>query len=76
MYKTREAFEVLLANVVGLYVNGALVQYGIGEEQALEIVANLTKLPKEKLVELKQQRDNRLSEQMGKLTETMVGILR
>ena len=72
MDKTKEAFDNLLTDCVGLYVNGVLVQYGISEEQALEIVANLTKLPKERLVELKQSRDNRMSEQFSKVTDNVL----
>ena len=75
MDKTNEAFDTLLANAVGLYVNGVLVQYGISEEQAIEIVANLTKLPKEKLIELKQSKYNRLSEQMNGAIDSTLGVL-
>ena len=73
MDKTNEAFETLLTDAVGLYVNGVLGQYGIAEEKALEIVSNLTKLPKEKLVELKQSRDNRLLEQISKSNDEILG---
>ena len=75
MDKTNEAFDTLLANAVGLYVNGVLVQYGISEEQSLEIVANLTKVPKEKLIELKQSKNNRLSEQMNGAIDSTLGVL-
>ena len=75
MEMTKEAFDTLLTDVVGLYVNGVLVQYGISEKQALEIVANLTKLPKEKLDELKKSRDNRLLEQMHNSTDDSLSTL-
>lgn len=73
MQKEKEAFNALLNNVINLYVNGVLVQYGLDEAQALDIIANTTGLPKEKLFELKQARDNRLYQQMSKSTDQVLG---
>ena len=38
----KEYYEKLLNNSVNLYTKGTLMQYGLREEQALEIVSNLT----------------------------------
>ena len=56
--KTLEAFKNLVNKNVDLYTQGVLVQYGLTDEQALEIVSNLTGLSKEKLVEAKRQRED------------------
>ena len=63
--KVSEAFDILLAENVKLYTHGVLVQYGLTDEQALEIVANLTKLPKEKLVKLKNNRAEKFLQSMS-----------
>ena len=47
--KANEAFENLLVKNVGLYTNGILTQYGLSDEQALDIVTKLTGFPKEKV---------------------------
>lgn len=73
MQREKEAFNALLNNVINLYINGVLVQYGLDEAQALDIIANTTGLSKEKLFELKQARDNRLYQQMSESTDQVLG---
>ncbi|MBR3117485.1 MAG: hypothetical protein IKF36_06430 [Bacilli bacterium] len=55
--KTLEAFKNLVNKNIDLYTHGVLVQYGLTDEQALEIVSNLTGISKESLVEAKKQRE-------------------
>lgn len=49
MINSQEVFVSLLNNCLKLYVNGVLEQYGLNENDSLDIVANFTGLPKEKL---------------------------
>ena len=50
----KEYYESLLKNSISLYTKGTLMQYGLREDQALEIVSNLTGIAPEKLQELKE----------------------
>lgn len=61
MDKYKKGFESLLTDVLGLYFNGVLTQYGLDEDKTLEIVSNLTHISKERLVELKQIRDSEIA---------------
>ena len=65
----------LLSDAIDLYVKGSLIQYGLNDSQALEIVSNLTHLPKEKLVELKRERIERLSASMTMPPKDFINIL-
>lgn len=67
----KEYYEKLLNNSVNLYTKGTLIQYGLREEQALEIVSNLTGIAPEKLQELREERINNISESMIKSNEVL-----
>ena len=65
MNNYEEGFKALLERVTDLYVNGGLVQYGLSDEYALEIVSNTTGIAKEKLMELKQKRAASMVDRMS-----------
>lgn len=67
----KEYYENLLNNAIGLYTKGALVQYGLREEQALEIVSNLTGIVPEKLQELRAERNNAIKDSFNKSNEVL-----
>ena len=62
-------FEGLMLDVMLLYIDGVLQQYGLTDEQALDIVANVTKLHKKTLIDLKQMWVEDLSKQMSGATD-------
>lgn len=70
-----EYYEKLLNNSISLYTKGALMQYGLREDQALEIVSNLTGIAPEKLQELRAERINNISESMSKSNEVLSTML-
>lgn len=67
----KEYYEKLLNNSVNLYTKGTLMQYGLREDQALEIVSNLTGIAPEKLQELRAERINNISESISKSNEVL-----
>lgn len=67
----KEYYEKLLNNSVNLYTKGTLIQYGLREDQALEIVSNLTGIAPEKLQELRNERINTISNEMNKSNEVL-----
>ena len=68
-------FEGLMLDVMLLYIDGVLQQYGLTDKQALDIVANVTKLHKKTLIDLKQMWDENLSKQMSGATDEILGAL-
>ena len=68
-------FEGLMLDVMLLYIDGVLQQYGLTDKQALDIVANVTKLHKKTLIDLKQMWDEDLSKQMSGATDEILGAL-
>ena len=56
-----KALKALLENAIDLHTKRILEQYGLTEEQSLEIVSNLTKVPKDKIAALRNHRDNEIS---------------
>lgn len=52
----KDAFEKLFGDVMKLYFDDTLIQYGLDEQQELDIVSSVTRLPKEYLIEAKQSR--------------------
>ncbi len=71
----KEYYEKLLNNSVNLYTKGTLIQYGLREDQALEIVSNLTGIAPEKLQELRNERINTISNEMNKSNEILSSML-
>lgn len=71
----KEYYEKLLNNSVNLYTKGTLMQYGLREDQALEIVSNLTGIAPEKLQELRNERINTISNEMNKSNEILSSML-
>ncbi|MBR3116260.1 MAG: hypothetical protein IKF36_00105 [Bacilli bacterium] len=70
-----EKYKANFIKSVQLYTNGVLVQYGLTDEQALDITANLTGLSKETLKAEKEARDRSLNELFGKANEQVLGAL-
>ena len=70
-----KVLKSVLERAVELYVHGTLMQYGLSEEAALDIVSNLTGLPKEKLVELKKARDDKNLESLKNIDNTLKNVL-
>ena len=60
-----EAFKELIEKNVSLYANGTLEQYGLTDEQSLEIVSGLTGLTKERLKEVKEERNKTLKDNIN-----------
>lgn len=73
--ENKEYYENLLYKSINLYTHGALIQYGLREDQALEIVSNLTGISPEKLQELRNERSNSLRESMSKSNEVLSSML-
>ena len=71
----KEYYEKLLNNSVNLYTKGTLMQYGLREDQALEIVSNLTGIAPEKLQELRTERVNTISNEMNKSNEILSSMM-
>ena len=71
----KEYYENLLKNSISLYTKGTLIQYGLREDQALEIVSNLTGIAPEKLQELKAERINNIKENMSKSNEVLSSMI-
>ena len=71
----KEYYENLLKNSVNLYTKGTLMQYGLREDQALEIVSNLTGIAPEKLKELRAERVNTISNEMNKSSEILSSMI-
>lgn len=71
----KEYYENLLKNSISLYTKGTLMQYGLREDQALEIVSNLTGIAPEKLQELKSERINNIKENMSKSNEVLSSMI-
>ena len=71
----KEYYENLLKNSVNLYTKGTLMQYGLREDQALEIVSNLTGIAPEKLKELRAERVNTISNEMNKSNEILSSMI-
>lgn len=71
----KEYYENLLKNSISLYTKGTLMQYGLRENQALEIVSNLTGIAPEKLQELKAERINNIKENMSKSNEVLSSMI-
>lgn len=71
----KEYYEKLLNNSVNLYTKGTLMQYGLREDQALEIVSNLTGIAPEKLQELRNERINTISGEMNKSNEILSSMI-
>lgn len=59
-----DAIMNLYTNAIELYVGGILEQYGMSEANALDVVANLTGLRKEDLIQMKIDRYSEMSIQM------------
>ena len=62
-----QAYRSLIDKNVSLYTNGTLSQYGLSDEQALEIVSNLTGISKDKLQEAKNNRDNAMRDNIASI---------
>ena len=73
--KEYPTFEGLMLDVILLYVDGVLQQYGLTDEQALDIVANVTKLHKKTLIDLKRMWVEDLSNQMSGASDEILGAL-
>lgn len=71
----KEYYEKLLNNSVNLYTKGTLIQYGLREDQALEIVSNLTGIAPEKLKELRVERVNTISNEMEKSSQNLSSMI-
>lgn len=71
----KEYYENLLKNSISSYTKGTLMQYGLREDQALEIVSNLTGIAPEKLQELKAERINNIKENMSKSNEVLSSMI-
>ena len=71
----KEYYEKLLNNSVNLYTKGTLMQYGLREDQALEIVSNLTGIAPEKLQELRSERVNTISNEMNRSNEILSSMI-
>lgn len=71
----KEYYENLLKNSVNLYTKGTLMQYGLREDQALEIVSNLTGIAPEKLKELRAERVNTISNEMEKSSQNLSSMI-
>lgn len=71
----REAFDNLFMKNMNLYTHGTLTQYGLDENIALEIVSDLTGLPKEVLISVKKCRDDALKEKVDESFETINNVL-
>lgn len=71
----KNMFTFVMLDAILLYVDGVLQQYGLTDEQALDIVANVTKLHKKTLIDLKQMWDEDLSKQMSGATDEILGAL-
>ena len=71
----KEYYENLLKNSISLYTKGTLMQYGLREEQALEIVSNLTGVAPEKLQELRAERINAVSNEMEKSSQNLASMI-
>ena len=71
-----KVLKSVLERAVELYVHGTLMQYGLSEEASLDIVSNLTGLPKEKLEELKKKRDTSILETMNTSNEVINNLLK
>ena len=71
----KEYYEKLLNNSISLYTKGTLIQYGLREDQALEIVSNLTGLSPEKLQELRNEHTNSLRESISVSNEVLSSML-
>ena len=71
----KEYYENLFKNSISLYTKGTLMQYGLREDQALEIVSNLTGIAPEKLQELKAERINNIKENMSKSNEVLSSMI-
>lgn len=70
-----KVLKSVFKRVVESYTHGTLTQYGLSEEAALDIVSNLTGLPKEKLVELKKARDDKNLESLEDINNTLKNVL-
>lgn len=68
----KDYYDNLLKDVISLYTRSTLQQYHLSDEQALEIVSNVTKIPKEKLQELKNKREEGIKEEFEKSQEAIV----
>lgn len=71
----KEYYENLLKNSISLYTKGTLMQYGLREDQALEIVSNLTGIVPKKLQELRAERVNTISNEMNKSNEILSSMI-
>lgn len=71
----KEYYENLLKNSISLYTKGTLMQYGLREDQALEIVSNLTGVAPEKLQELRAERINAVSNEMEKSSQNLSSMI-
>ena len=71
----KEYYENLLKNSISLYTKGTLMQYGLREDQALEIVSNLTGVAPEKLQELRAERVNTISNEMNKSNDVLSSMI-
>ena len=67
----KEYYENLLKNSISLYTKVTLMQYGLREDQALEIVSNLTGIAPEKLQEIRAERINNIKDSMNKSNEVL-----
>lgn len=67
----KEYYENLLKNSISLYTKGTLMQYGLREDQALEIVSNLTGINPEKLQEIRAERINNIKDSISKSNEVL-----
>lgn len=67
--------EELLNKCIKLFVNRTLEQYGLDERASLEIVSNLTGIPREQLVEIRNKRDMHLNNEMKESFETVKNII-
>lgn len=73
--ENKEYYENLLYKSINLYTHGTLTQYGLREDQALEIVSNLTGLSPEKLQEIRNEQTNSLRESMSDSNEVLSSML-
>lgn len=71
----KEYYENLLKNSISLYTKGTLMQYGLREDQALEIVSNLTGVAPEKLQELRAERINNIKDSMSKSNDVLSSMI-
>lgn len=72
---SQEYLENVLMKTIELYTKGTLRQYGLTDEATLEIVANVTNIPKDKLIEIKQQRTEQIANSFDKSQEIINNIV-